>query len=277
MYCQDNKKIPTSLQSLDGHLLGGLPAGTLTEIAGPSGCGKTQFSMMLTVIADLPQHHGGIDSKTIYIDTEGAFTASRLIEIAKSRHPDYYSHEEAVKRLTDRVIIYKVTSCAELDTRLMSLDFTVASEEIGLVIVDSIASLIRKEYDTRSVKRISDRSCYLVKQATLLKCLAQDYQIPVVVTNHITTRFVPGTCDGQVVASLGNHWSHCINTRLVMEFTDDNNRMITVTKSSLCPPISIITRLEDKGLVLDCADLSEDFELKGDPNEHLLTVRTDLL
>ena len=76
--------------------------------------------------------------------------------------------------------------------RLASLDYMVASEGIGLVIVDSIASLIRKEYDTRYVKGLSDRSCYLAKQANLLKYvyyhgivvmlyhlrrLAQDYNI----------------------------------------------------------------------------------------------------
>lgn len=77
--------------------------------------------------------------------------------------------------------------------RLDTLDLIVASESIGLIILDSIASLLRKEFDTRSSKGIFDRSSQLSKQATLLKYvytytrimnvfirwIAEDYQIPV--------------------------------------------------------------------------------------------------
>jgi len=49
-----------------------------SQIAGPAGCGKTQFCIMLSVLATLPQDRGGLDASVIYIDTEAAFSATRL-------------------------------------------------------------------------------------------------------------------------------------------------------------------------------------------------------
>ena len=49
------------------------------QISGPPGCGKTQFCIMLSVVSALPKAVGGRGSPVIYIDTEGAFSAERLV------------------------------------------------------------------------------------------------------------------------------------------------------------------------------------------------------
>ncbi len=48
------------------------------QIAGPAGCGKTQFCIMLSMLATLPQDRGRLAASVIYIDTEAAFSATRL-------------------------------------------------------------------------------------------------------------------------------------------------------------------------------------------------------
>ena len=219
----------------------------------------------------------------------------------------------------------------------------VGMDNIGLVLVDSIASLLRKEYDTRTARGVAERSTMLLHLATILKyihpsislfihpfihpsihpflylsihsfihpsihffiypsihssvhpsislfihpficpsihffiytsihssihlsiCLfihpflrsvAVDYQIPVsqlqhnkliivvvvvviiikvVVTNQITTKFMATNCselldtDKVITASLGNIWTHCINTRLILEFWEKSKRKVSHT------------------------------------------------
>ena len=53
--------------------------------------------------------------------------------------------------------------------RLESLDALVASGGIGLVVLDSMASLLRKEFDTRQQQGRADRSALLSRQASMLK------------------------------------------------------------------------------------------------------------
>ncbi|EDL02650.1 RAD51-like 1 (S. cerevisiae), isoform CRA_d, partial [Mus musculus] len=86
--------LSTTLCALDEALHGGVPCGSLTEITGPPGCGKTQFCIMMSVLATLPTSLGGLEGAVVYIDTESAFTAERLVEIAESRFPQYFNTEE---------------------------------------------------------------------------------------------------------------------------------------------------------------------------------------
>ena len=59
----------------------GLTIELVLQISGPSGCGKTQFCMMLSVITTLPEKAGGLGGGVLYIDTESAFSAERLVLI----------------------------------------------------------------------------------------------------------------------------------------------------------------------------------------------------
>ena len=53
--------------------------------------------------------------------------------------------------------------------RLDLLKDTVGSRNIKFIVVDSIASLVRKEFDVRKSEGISKRSALLSKQASILK------------------------------------------------------------------------------------------------------------
>ena len=64
---------------------------------------------------------------------------------------------------------------------------------------------------------------------TLFRYIAESFQIPILVTNQITTK-VSHDIDmeeGSVVtAALGNSWSHAVNTRLLMQYREGNKRMV---------------------------------------------------
>ena len=63
--------------------------------------------------------------------------------------------------------------------RLESLESELISQNIKLVVVDSVASLIRKEFGGSSSKSVIHRTNLLTRQASLLKYMAQQFSIPV--------------------------------------------------------------------------------------------------
>lgn len=55
------------------------------------------------------------------------------------------------------------------------------------------------------------------KQAAILKTISESFDVPVVVTNQVTTRFGAGSKqDGALVAALGPMWAHAVNTRITL-------------------------------------------------------------
>lgn len=60
-------------------------------------------------------------------------------------------------------------TCDQFLSRLGQLEEAVIDKEIGLVIVDSIASLVRKEFDASSGRGVVDRAALLSTQAARLK------------------------------------------------------------------------------------------------------------
>ncbi|XP_032237185.2 DNA repair protein RAD51 homolog 2 isoform X2 [Nematostella vectensis] len=245
----------TSLPALDRQLHGGLPCGTITEITGPAGCGKTQFCIMLSILATLPQDQGGLGANVIYIDTEAAFSATRMVEMAENRFPGLFENQNSVLSLTEKIHVFWEPTCKALWERLQSLEEEVISRKVKLIVLDSVASLIRKEFDSQSSRNIKERTNLLSKEAAILKYIAETFNIPVVVTNQITSRFAPSKhvteadipdVDGveveadeegsdHVIAALGNTWSHAVNTRLILQFLDETYRQVMIAKSPIAP------------------------------------------
>ncbi|XP_016373138.1 DNA repair protein RAD51 homolog 2-like [Sinocyclocheilus rhinocerous] len=149
------------------------------QVTVPSGCGKTQLCIMLSVLATLPRSMGGLDSGVIFIDTESAFSAERLIEMAQARFPEFFSVKERLLEMTSRVHIFRELACQDVLNRLEHLEEDIIVCRAGLLILDSVGSVVRKEFDTSLQGNLTFRS-------NLLKYLSQEFCIPVVLTNQIT-------------------------------------------------------------------------------------------
>ncbi|NXO25539.1 RA51B protein, partial [Cisticola juncidis] len=184
--------LSTTLHSLDRVLSGGVPCGSLTEITSPPGCGKTQFCIMLSVLATLPVSMGGLGGAVIYIDTESAFSAERLIEIAASRFPTYFDSDEKLLCMSRSIHVYRELTCCCVLKRIMSLEEEIILKKVKLIIIDSVASVVRKEFDTKLQGNLAERSNFLTRGASVLKYLAEEFSIPVILTNQITTSLSSG-------------------------------------------------------------------------------------
>eukprot|EP00062_Callorhinchus_milii_P021010 gi/632977274/ref/XP_007905256.1/ PREDICTED: DNA repair protein RAD51 homolog 2 isoform X1 [Callorhinchus milii] len=291
---------PTSLIGLDELLHGGLACGTLTEVTGPSGCGKTQFCIMLSVLATLPIDMGGLNGAVIYIDTESAFSAERLVEIARNRFPEYFSSEQNLIEMTRRIHLSRELTCLDVLKRVESLEDDIIMNGVRLIIVDSVASVVRKEFDTRLQGNLLERSNLLCREAAMLKFLAEEFSIPIILTNQITTRLsqdytglsqlntgagvAPMTADsgvnldehsGYTTAALGNTWSHSVNTRLIMQYLDYHRRQVIVAKSPLAPFAAFVFTIQKAGLVLQGQSGQSNPSIEGtDPGLQPIQVRS---
>ncbi|MEE6492038.1 hypothetical protein FKM82_016457, partial [Ascaphus truei] len=171
--------LSTHLSGLDHVLRGGVACGALTEITGPSGCGKTQLCIMLSIMATLPVGMGGLDGAVLYIDTESAFSAERLIEMAKHRFPAYFATEEKLVPTTSRIHVYRDLTCEEMRRRIETLEEEIISKGVKLFVIDSVASVVRKEFDTQLQGNLMERNNFLSREASSLKYLAEEFSMPV--------------------------------------------------------------------------------------------------
>jgi RecA/RadA recombinase len=82
--------------------------------------------------------------------------------------------------VTQRLSLLPLTSRGRLD----SLEETIIERNVKFVLIDSIAAIARREFDSKSLHH---RQVSLGKQAAHLKRLAENFQIPILVTNQVTT------------------------------------------------------------------------------------------
>ena len=96
--------------------------------------------------------------------------------------------------------------------------------KIKLIVIDSLAALVRSEYEHgQSIER--SRSLWLI--SSQLRKLADLYNCSVLIVNQVTDKFdnntnlstVHGNSSSKYVPSLGLAWSKCINTRIILTRT----------------------------------------------------------
>lgn len=84
-----------------------------------------------------------------------------------------------------KIIIGPTVRCVVLNARhdcyyrLENLEEDLISKKVRLLVVDSVASLVRKEFDSRAGKSLIERTNVLTRQAAILKYIAEEFDIPV--------------------------------------------------------------------------------------------------
>lgn len=172
---------------LDGALSGGIQTGYLTEISGESSCGKTQLCLSLLLSAQLPPPHG-LSRSSIYISTESPLNTTRLHQIL-STHPFYTSLAPSSLPSLDNIHTLPVTDLESQDHILtFQIPLAVRRFNAGLIIIDSVAANYRAEHSTSSTG-LAERALELSKLGSLLRRIAREENVAVVVTNQVSDRF----------------------------------------------------------------------------------------
>ena len=159
-----------------------------------SGAGKTQFLLTLLLAVQLPAPHG-LDRGAIYISTEHTLPTQRLQTIITS-HPRLKDLESPPS--LKRILSIQIPDLEAQDHILAyQLPVAVKSQNIGLVVIDSIAANYRAEteasknedVDRSRAKTLAVRSADLVKTGALLRKIAVENDCAVVVANQVSDRF----------------------------------------------------------------------------------------
>uniref|UniRef100_W5KJD5 RAD51 paralog D n=1 Tax=Astyanax mexicanus TaxID=7994 RepID=W5KJD5_ASTMX len=185
--------LSTGIPSVDKLLDSGLYSGEITELAGGPGTGKTQMCFSVAVNT---AHE--LKQNVLYIDTSGGVCAGRLLQMLQA----------------------KTSSTAEQGS--------VGGGSVKAVIVDSVSAVISCVLGGKQTEGMS----LMMQVAFELKMIAKDFNIAVLVTNHVTR-----DGNGKLKSGLGQSWSHVPRTRILLQRVEQPGaasslRTATLTKSS---------------------------------------------
>lgn len=196
-------KILTGSQDIDKWLEGGYERGIITMFYGPSATGKSNFMMQAAA-------HQAKAKKIIFIDTEGSFSLDRINQLSNN------NSEEILKNIA----ILNPTSFEEQNQAFEKIHKELQSDNIGLIIVDSISMLYRlaladaRKLGQDEVQKINGQ---LANQMKILYEIARKQNIPVLITGQVYSEFLTEeewlsgkTAGVNVVGGdLLKYWSKC--------------------------------------------------------------------
>lgn len=162
--------IPTGCGSLDELLNGGLPIDGVSLVYGEAETGKSSLAVQCAV------NTARMNCKTLFIDSEGAFSPRRLSQIA-------YDDLEKVSPL---ITLVKPITFEEQATTIDNLDAYI-TEKVGLVVVDTITSLYRAELGGSKKTFALNRELH--RQVACLAQSAKTHKMAVLILSQVRSVF----------------------------------------------------------------------------------------
>ena len=115
---------------------------------------------------------------------EGEFPISRYCQMVALRNQIY-----ATAKQVNFLEGLHIEKCHNVDDLLYSLKKRIPADcskmNLKMLIIDSIAGLVRTEFDTRDIKDILERTRILFTISTALKWLSDTFKISIVVVNQV--------------------------------------------------------------------------------------------
>ena len=231
-------RFTTGSQAFDLFLEGGIETQALTEIAGEFGSGKSQLCYTLCVTAN-----GGFpDNGIIFVDTENAFRAERVHQIAESRGLDA---EEIMKR----IFVCRIYYSAHLEAVVRSLAKSIEQYNARLVIIDSIISLHRAEFPGRETLSKRQQRLNIILHKVIR--LAEIYNVAIVYTNQVQAQpdsfFGSGSGFGSMIAAGGNIMAHASTYRIFLRKAG-HNRIATMLDSPYHAYSQVKFTIDEQGI-----------------------------
>ncbi len=220
---QKESKITTGSDVMDWLLEGGYENGVITTIYGPPGTGKTNLCLICLV--------NNTEKKTIYIDTEGSFSVSRIKQLTDN-------HEQ----ILNNVIVLTPTNFSEQKKVFDKLK-NIISNKIGLIIVDSVAMLYRLEIGiTKDVQKVNRE---LGVQLVYLIQIARKLNIPLILTNQVYSDFEDKSKVNMVGGDVLKYASKCL---IELQKTNKGKKAILRKHRSLPEGKEVEFKIIDQGI-----------------------------
>ncbi|KAF3617319.1 DNA repair protein RAD51 -like protein 4 [Capsicum annuum] len=202
---QNKRFLPTGCKSIDTFLLGGLREGYLTELVGTSSSGKTQIC--LQAASAVAKSWG----KIVFLDSGNSFSPKRVSQIiTQTSDLSAYEVDKGLQQVMNNIVCLSVFDIFTLFEVLHQLKNNLRSQidqHIRMVIIDSISSLITPILGGGG----AHGHALMVSVGFLLKRLAHEHDISILVTNHM----VAGE-RGTSKPALGESWRSIPHVRLLL-------------------------------------------------------------
>ncbi|KAJ8266359.1 hypothetical protein GJAV_G00129510 [Gymnothorax javanicus] len=199
--------LSTGNPRLDELLDTGVYTGELTELVGTAGSGKTQvcFGLAVNLSCELKQN-------VLYVDSSGGLSATRLLQMIKTKTSGVEEQMEALQRI-QVAQVYDVFSMLECLQNLRSggpQQVSTGGGTLKAVIVDSVTAVLSHILGGKR----TDGMSLMMQVAGELKTIARDFNVAVLVTNHVSK-----DGNGCLKPGLGLSWNHVPRTRILLEST----------------------------------------------------------
>jgi DNA repair protein RadA len=203
----------------------------------------------------------GLDSGTIYIDTEGTFRPERIEQIARARSLD-------ASHVLKSIAVCKVYNSSHLELIIKDLGKYINDFKAKLVIIDSIISLHRAEFAGRGT--LADRQQRLNGMLHKILRLAEIYNVAVVLTNQVQSS--PDTFFGDPTkAAGGNVLGHASTYRIYLKKSGEN-RIARMIDSPYHPYSDARFTINEKGT----DDIEEERKRRGSTRKSsIATIRDE--
>ncbi|KAF3974039.1 hypothetical protein CMV_002579 [Castanea mollissima] len=208
---QRNKHVlSTGCEGIDLLLHGGLRVGQLTELVGPSSSGKTQVCLLAA--SNVAKKHIG---SVVYLDTGNSFSPQRVTQfICQHSDPaiDQAKHT-TLRKVMNNISCQSVFDIFTMFDVLHQLEFNLRSQiqggdcKVQLLIVDSVSSMVTPILGGSG----SQGHALMISAGYLLKKLAHEHNVAVLVTNHTV-----GGDGGISKPALGESWKSIPHVRLLL-------------------------------------------------------------
>jgi len=231
-------RITTGSRKLDELLGGGVETRTITEFFGEYGTGKTQLCMQLAVNVQLPKEKGGLESKALFIDSEGTFRWERIESMARALglDPD--------KVMSNIIWARAISSDHQMAIVEEAMDI-IPRENIKLLVVDSVTGHFRAEYPGR--ENLAIRQQKLNRHLHQLARIAEIYDVAVVVTNQVMAR--PDIFYGDPTIAVGGHvLAHAPGVRIQLRRGRGNRRIARIVDAPHLPESEAVFVITDAGI-----------------------------
>lgn len=230
--------ITSGSKNLDDLIGGGFETQAVMEVFGEFGSGKSQLAHQLAVTVQLPKEKGGMEAKSIFIDSENTFRPERIVQIAENYGLD---PKQALANI-------HYARAYNSDHQMLLAEKTediLKKGDAKLVILDSLTSTFRSEYVGRGTLAVRQQK--LGRHLRKLHQLADMYDICIFVTNQVSA--APDTFFGDPTRPIGGHiLGHSATMRIYLRKSKQGRRIARLVDSPSLPEGEAIFLVSSKGV-----------------------------
>lgn len=197
----------------DQLLNGGLEHDVITTVYGPAGSGKTTLCLLASISAVKA------GKKVLFVDSEGGFSIDRLRQLTKND-----------AEVLDKIIFLRPTTFAEQKKAFERLRDLMKSDDVGFVVVDTIAMLYRLEMG--QAEKVYEVNKDLGRQIGYLTEIARKKSIPVLIANQVYSNFDERDKVNLVGGDILKYGSKCL---IELQIAPDRKRRAVIKKHRSIP------------------------------------------